>query len=209
MKPTTTTLITLALALGGLTACTNDNPAPTPTATEATTAIPSSASPSPPEPTPSESQTPTPTTSAPSPSLDEAQTAARDVVQEFYQLQNEFLMDSTLKDLTAISSITTGDAQLLTIASVEKYRELNAEMTAPVESTILTIGHAVQDEGGETVQVEVCTDATGTDIVSKDTGESVLSEDRTPVNLLHLNVINENQSWLISTIASTPIEACP
>lgn len=209
MKHTTAAIIAAMTLAAALTSCSEENPPPSPTPTDATTtatSTPSATSPESASPSPTESPTSSPSAS---PSLDEEQSAVRDVVMEFYRLQDDFGMDDSLIDLTPITNLTTGDAQLLTIASLEKYRELNAVQTAPVEVTITSIGEVIPDAGGrQSVSVDTCVDSSGVDVIDKTTGETVLTADREPVNLFTLEVVNENGKWLISTINDNPGEAC-
>jgi len=207
MRTTITAVTALALGLGALTACTTD-PEPAPTITVSTTPTASTS------PTPSPTaQSPTPTTASPSPTptetLDLDQSAARDVVLKLYQLQNEFSMDDSLKDLTPLTNITTGAAQQQVVAALDDYRSLGAIQTAPVQANVETISQpAVDASGAKVVQVDVCVDATDVDMVNKETGESVLSVERNPVNLFTLDVINQDKDWLVSDIATTPTMAC-
>lgn len=95
------------------------------------------------------------------------------------------------------------------VAALDDYRALGAIQTAPVQADVETISQPVVDASGvKVVQVDVCVDSTDVDMVHKETGESVLSEERNPVNLFTLDVINEDSDWLVSDIAAAPTKAC-
>jgi len=136
------------------------------------------------------------------------QEAARELVLEFFRLQDDYGIDDSLVDLTPLTSITTGEAQQLTVASVERYRELDAVQEGRVTVAVVAVGPLETDDAGQWLEVVVCADATEVDMVSKDTGQSVFSAEREPINEFTLRVDRTEQTWLISHFSSTPVGAC-
>lgn len=198
----------LVVSLGLLSACTpetEETPSPTPTMT---TADPTTPAPTPSDPPTTTSPEPSPSPS-PSETLDADQQAARDLVLEFYRVQDELTMDASATDLTPLMSITTGDAQLLAIGTIRNYREENLVHTEPVKVDIVSVGAPTDAASGKLVQVDACTDATAVDIIDLDTGKSTVSENRKPVLLRTVDVVQEHGIWLVSAWHSTPTEACP
>lgn len=204
MNRAATALLTTALTLGALTACTG-SPGPTTTASTTPTATTTRAAPTPTTPPPS----PTVTTPSPTPTLSPDQEAALDVVLELYRLQNQFGMDDTLMDYTPLTKITTGNAQWQTIDEIERYRLQGAIQTAPLKVTPGKVAEPRVDSAGMTlIAVSVCVDATDVDMIDKATGKSVLSENRNPINVFTLDVVQQNSQWLISDIVAKPVKAC-
>ncbi|RMB57036.1 hypothetical protein EAX62_16175 [Tessaracoccus antarcticus] len=131
------------------------------------------------------------------------------MVLHLYQLQNRFSMDDSLKDLTPLTDITTGAAQQQVVAALDDYRALGATQTAPVAVSVEKVGSlAIGAPGTRMIEVVACVDATGVDMVNKKTGKSVLAGERNQVNLFTLEVVNEDNSWLVSDIAAKPTKAC-
>lgn len=190
-------ITTLMVTLGLLSACTPEadpTPSPTPSATSAA-------------PTPTPSETPTSASPEPSPSpspsetLNADQQAARDVVNEFFRLSNELAQNPDLP-LQPLADITTGETQHLYVGALADYREMNAIQVGDISWEVMNIGPVDNRAGEKVVLLEVCSDASSSDIVDRETRESILPDDRTPIVGWVIEAVAPSDIWLVGNLTN-------
>lgn len=197
-------ITTLMVTLGLLSACTPEadpTPSPTPSATSAA-----------PTPTPSETPTsasPEPSSSpSPSETLDADQRAARDVVNDFFRIQQALKQDPSMP-MQALADITTETAQDVFLAEVIRIREEGLVQTGDVSWSILDVGNVTSAGGARTVQVQACTDNSNIDVIDQDSGDSVLTPDRIRIIDWTILVVTVNGHWLIAEGITSAGSECP
>ena len=209
-----TTIAALILSLGALTACTaeaDSAPPPTPSVTgrgpvPGDTPAPTRETTLPQSPTPSPSPAPSPSPS-PSETLDADQLAATQTVNEFFRLVNELSKNPDLP-LQPLADITTAQTQGTQVRSVHEYRQENAIQIGDVKHVVLATGPVQEVAGTKLVVVEVCSDASGSDMVDRDTGVSIESADQARTIHWMIDVVTEDGVWKIGDITNKPVERC-
>lgn len=195
----------LAMTLGVLPACSphvENSPNPTPTLTTA-------------DPTPSPTPSDSPTTATPDPdpsptpteTLDADQQAARDVVLEFFEVQQSLKQDPA-KPMQELADITTGNAQDLYLTEVTRIREQGLVQVGDLSWRVLQVGAPSSTDGEAVVQVSACTDNSNIDVIEIESGESVLPADRTRVINWSLQVASVNNHWLVADGTTSSGKEC-
>lgn len=126
----------------------------------------------------------------PTPTKSPEQQAAEAVVAEYFRLKNDVLTDHSvsLEKLEAILTGTLLDGQ---IAFLKEDRENNIIQRGRFSAAVT--GSVILDK--ETINVLACTDATGTDVIDLDTGESVLDPQRNMHRSWEIKVLHVDGAW--------------
>lgn len=170
----TRALATAALLLVALAACTEDDGSAYPPATTSTPAATTSPTP------PTEPQA--------------ASAAAEAKVREFYATTNQLRQDPSLKlsklKTVAVSSELTSQQHLLRSERRDGYRQVGDTKIVELRVQAVNLDNSDPKAGKvPTVQVDVCYDVSGADLVDED-GKSVVSSDRPDTGWIRHTVAN-------------------
>ncbi len=191
--------LVVALVMTGCSPGETTEPSPEPTvATTQTTAPPSELSPTPSISTPDPS---------PSSTLDEEQTAAADTVLEFFRLLTELSKDPGM-DLQPLVDITTGESQMVEVDLISLDRENGLIQTGDDLYYVTGVGQNSIVPDGEMIAVEACSDSSNSDLVSQETGLSVLGPDRAFYVDWQIEVLKEGSKWKVGDLTNQKVERC-
>ncbi len=194
MTKATAPAILIALTL--LTACTpTATESPTPTTASSSAAVTPSASPT------SVSASPTPTST-----LDPDQEAAQAAVVEYFRALNAVRSDPE-EDFQQVADITTGSYTSALSEVVNNYRSIGAVQVGESTYTYGNVGPVTETEDVRSVEVQVCSDSTNSDMVDAN-GDSVLDPDRGRFVETLFDVIEVNNGWRINGGQSEEVESC-
>ncbi len=194
---TTAAILTLLLA----TSCTTPaapTPTPSPTNTQApyTLPAPTSTTTAPPTPQPTETFNPD-------------QQAAAETVLEWVRLweQARSESDSSVDQLAAIMIMPVQATVMTNVADV---RNANQVATGNLIAHITGAALPETEETGTAVAVSLCTDASSTDLIDSESGQSVLDPDRPRHIHWEVDVFKETarDHWVIRNFVNTPGKPC-
>ena len=178
-------------------ACTPD-PAETPTPVPSA----STASPSPtPSPTPSPSVSPTPTST-----LSPEQEAAQAGAVEYFRAVNAVRSDPDA-DFQQVANATTGTHTSAEAQLIGEYRSQGVVQTGENVYTYKGVGPVVEAGGVRSVEVRVCSDSRGSDMVDAN-GNSVLDPARLRFVDFRLDMVQVGNSWRVNGGQSEAVESC-
>lgn len=203
----TTRAFSLLLVAGLLLVVAGCSPEATPTPTETPTRSVAPSSPSP-EPRPSEE----PTTQEPSPeptptsTLNEQQTSAVETLEVFFSEYMKLLGDVDAQP-QALVDVSTGNAQQFALDDVVQMRNLGWVAVGDSVRTIQEVGPVTESEAEPIVEIRMCEDLTGVEIVDHDTGEPV-DHDPTTFTTWDSTLIEQDGRWLVSDVLNTQVEGC-
>ncbi len=172
---------TAALLLAAVTACAGDEPEP-----------PASDPPS----TPDSVSPPATSATTPTTTSEAAADDASALVRSFYAVRDELRTDPTVR-LAKLRSVAIGGELTAQRTLFTRERELGQHQTGQTKIAELTVEGVVLDnsdpDGGRvpTVQVDVCYDVGGVDILDSN-GTSVVSDDRPDTGWIRYLVSNYN-----------------
>lgn len=178
----TRTLATAALLLAAVSACADESPTPSPTASST--------------PTPSSSLTTSPTTptasdptGSPSPSTDSerASEAAASLIRQYFAVVDQARQDPTVP-ASRLKSVAAGTELSAQEIFLEKQRKQRRRQIGGLRIESMSV-KSVNLSAHPTVQVHVCWDVSGVDVVDAH-GKSVVNESRKPVGWTSLMVTN-------------------
>lgn len=140
----------------------------------------------------------------PSPSPSDADLAAAEaLVKEYFRLKGEVRKDPNF-DIGLLEAVVAGPVLEQEVPILKGYQEKNYRQVGDFTSTLR--GSSKLD--ADTVQVLVCTDTNGSDIIDSSTGNSILDPDRSRTRMHNLTVKRYDGAWKVFIYADEAVETC-
>ena len=162
-----------------------------------------------------------PSTTSPSPSLSPSSSAspqpsetfspeqqeAADRIIEYFRILDEVYAnpDSSVQPL---ADITTGQSQDVDLKDVDKYRKNGWVQTGTFTVHIKGAEEPTDLDGSRVVQVQVCSDSSGAELIDSKTGEKVLNPTRPRFLLWQMQVIKPATVWLVGDATNEVVGGC-
>ena len=167
------------------------------------------ASPSPTMVTTSAFPGPSPSSVSPQPSetFSPEQQEAADRVIEYFRILDEV---STNPDasIQPLADITTGQSQILDTREVGEFRSKGWVQTGVVKVYIKGAEEPTDLDGSRVVQMQVCSDGRGAELIDSKTGEKVLNPTRPRFLLWDMQVVKPATVWLIGDATNEIVGGC-
>lgn len=187
-------------------ACTPETPAPTtpevtPTTTAAVTPTAVETTVPSPSPSPEPSATPSPTST-----LSPEQEAAQAAAVEYFRALNAVRSDPNA-DFQPLADSTTGEFMGDIAQVVAGYRERGLVQTGENTYTYGAVGPVVDAGGVRSVEVHVCADSSGSDLVDS-SGASAVDPNAARYRVYKLDVVEVGPQWRVNGGPSEAAESC-
>ena len=167
------------------------------------------ASPSPTMVTTSAFPGPPPSSTSPQPSetfSPEQQEAAATII-EYFRRSDEIQSNLDLP-VQPLADITTGQTQDLDLRDVDEFRSKGWVQTGDVKVYIKGAEEPTDLDGSRVVQVQVCSDSSGAELIDSKTGEKVLNPTRPRFLLWQMQVIKPATVWLVGDATNEVVGGC-
>ena len=152
---------------------------------------------------------PSPSSASPQPSetFSPEQQEAADRIIEYFRILDEVYAnpDSSVQPL---ADITTGQSQDVDLKDVDKYRKNGWVQTGTFTVHIKGAEEPTDLDGSRVVQVQVCSDSSGAELIDSKTGEKVLNPTRPRFLLWQMQVIKPATVWLVGDATNEVVGGC-
>ena len=161
-------------------------------------------SPSASSPSPSPSSSPSP---QPSETFSPEQQEAAATIIEYFRRSDEIQSNLDLP-VQPLADITTGQTQDLDLRDVDEFRSKGWVQTGDVKVYIKGAEEPTDLDGSRVVQVQVCSDSSGAELIDSKTGEKVLNPTRPRFLLWQMQVIKPATVWLVGDATNEVVGGC-
>ena len=143
----------------------------------------------------------------PSETFSPEQQEAADRVMEYFRILDEV---STNPDasIQPLADITTGQTQILDTREVGEFRSKGWVQTGVVKVYIKGAEEPTDLDGSRVVQMQVCTDGSGAELIDSKTGEKVLNPTRPRFLLWDMQVVKPATVWLMGDATNEVVSGC-
>ena len=143
----------------------------------------------------------------PSETFSPEQQEAADRIIEYFRILDEVYAnpDSSVQPL---ADITTGQSQDVDLKDVDKYRKNGWVQTGTFTVHIKGAEEPTDLDGSRVVQVQVCSDSSGAELIDSKTGEKVLNPTRPRFLLWQMQVIKPATVWLVGDATNEVVGGC-
>ena len=152
---------------------------------------------------------PSPSSASPQPSetFSPEQQEAADRVMEYFRILDEV---STNPDasIQPLADITTGQTQILDTRQVGEFRSKGWVQTGVVKVYIKGAEEPTDLDGSRLVQMQVCTDGSGAELIDPTTKEKVLNPTRPRFLLWDMQVVKPATVWLMGDATNEVVSGC-
>jgi len=152
---------------------------------------------------------PSPSSASPQPSetfSPEQQEAAATII-EYFRRSDEIQSNLDLP-VQPLADITTGQTQDLDLRDVDEFRSKGWVQTGDVKVYIKGAEEPTDLDGSRVVQVQVCSDSSGAELIDSKTGEKVLNPTRPRFLLWQMQVIKPATVWLVGDATNEVVGGC-
>ena len=152
---------------------------------------------------------PSPSSVSPQPSetFSPEQQEAADRVIEYFRRSDEIQSNLDLP-VQPLADITTGQTQDLDLRDVDEFRSKGWVQTGDVKVYIKGAEEPTDLDGSRVVQVQVCSDSSGAELIDSKTGEKVLNPTRPRFLLWQMQVIKPATVWLVGDATNEVVGGC-
>ena len=161
-------------------------------------------SPSASSPSPSPSSSPSP---QPSETFSPEQQEATDRVIEYFRILDEVRTNPDAS-IQPLADITTGQSQILDTREVGEFRSKGWVQTGVVKVYIKGAEEPTDLDGSRVVQMQVCSDGSGAELIDSKTGEKVLNPTRPRFLLWDMQVVKPATVWLVGDATNEVVGGC-
>lgn len=152
---------------------------------------------------------PSPSSVSPQPSetFSPEQQEAADRIIEYFRILDEV---STNPDasIQPLADITTGQSQILDTREVGEFRSKGWVQTGVVKVYIKGAEEPTDLDGSRVVQMQVCSDGSGAELIDSKTGEKVLNPTRPRFLLWDMQVVKPAAAWLMGDATNEVVGGC-
>ena len=152
---------------------------------------------------------PSPSSASPQPSetFSPEQQEAADRIIEYFRILDEV---STNPDasIQPLADITTGQSQILDTREVGEFRSKGWVQTGVVKVYIKGAEEPTDLDGSRVVQMQVCSDGSGAELIDSKTGEKVLNPTRPRFLLWDMQVVKPATVWLVGDATNEVVGGC-
>ena len=136
----------------------------------------------------------------------EQQEAAATII-EYFRRSDEIQSNLDLP-VQPLADITTGQTQDLDLRDVDEFRSKGWVQTGDVKGYIKGAEEPTDLDGSRVVQVQVCSDSSGAELIDSKTGEKVLNPTRPRFLLWQMQVIKPATVWLVGDATNEVVGGC-
>ena len=152
---------------------------------------------------------PSPSSASPQPSetFSPEQQEAADRIIEYFHLLDE-IRTNPETSVQPLADITTGQTQDLDLRDVDEFRSKGWVQTGDVKVYIKGAEEPTDLDGSRVVQVQVCSDGSGAELIDSTTKEKVLNPTRPRFLLWDMQVVKPATVWLIGDATNEVVGGC-
>ena len=143
----------------------------------------------------------------PSETFSPEQQEAADRIIEYFHLLDE-IRTNPETSVQPLADITTGQTQDLDLRDVDEFRSKGWVQTGDVKVYIKGAEEPTDLDGSRVVQVQVCSDSSGAELIDSKTGEKVLNPTRPRFLLWQMQVIKPATVWLVGDATNEVVGGC-
>ena len=152
---------------------------------------------------------PSPSSASPQPSetFSPEQQEAADRIIEYFRILGEVRTNPDAS-VQPLADITTGQTQDLDLRDVDEFRSKGWVQTGDVKVYIKGAEEPTDLDGSRVVQVQVCSDGSGAELIDSTTKEKVLNPTRPRFLLWDMQVVKPATVWLIGDATNEVVGGC-
>ena len=152
---------------------------------------------------------PSPSSASPQPSetFSPEQQEAADRIIEYFRILGEVRTNPDAS-VQPLADITTGQTQDLDLRDVDEFRSKGWVQTGDVKVYIKGAEEPTDLDGSRVVQVQVCSDGSGAELIDSTTKEKVLNPTRPRFLLWDMQVVKPATVWLIGDATNAVVGGC-